>query len=415
MQEIDHKRRQTLQNLTLLSGGVLLAPTLTNIANGQERNWAKIRKAYLPQTEMINLNNAGVSPAPVPVQEKMIAAYRFSNELPDVHMWEELDTAMPRIKEKLAVLADCDPKEIAINRNTTEGLCTAIYGMPLKAGDEILLCHLDYASMIEAWKLRSKRDGLSVKWVSFDMMDDDEVIIDAYLKTISPKTKVIHLTHMLHWNGRVLPVKKLCKIAKDRGIKTVVDAAQSFAQIPVSFRDLDCDYFATSLHKWLCAPFGTGMLIMRSSVIDETYPLLAPYDPGAEGIARFDLWSLGTYNSAAETAIETAIDFHNSVGPAAKHQRLSELSQYWVEKVQDINGFKIHTPMDSSDLGAVTLFSIEGMDIAVIEKRLIEEHKIRTRWRKTDGVAGVRVSPHIYTSESDLDKFADALRKITKT
>ena len=411
MNKVDHKKRHAMQRIALASGSLLMAPDVLNAATGIDP-WEKIRNAYLPQDKLINLNNAAVSPSPRIVQEKMISSYRYANEIPDVHMWEHLDEAMPQIKSKLALLADCKSSEIAINRNTTEGLCTAIYGMPVGSGDEILLSPLDYASMIAAWKYRCEREDAEIKWVTFDLMDSDEAIIDAYKNAITPKTKVMHLTHMMHWNGRVLPVKELCDLARKNGIVTVVDAAQSFAQIPLSFRTIGCDYLATSLHKWLCAPFGTGMLIIKENRIEETYPLLAPYDPSAKGIAKFDLSSLGTYNSASETAIETAINFHNKLGIKKKHARLKELSLYWTEQAKDIKAIRFLTPLDTQDLGGVVLFSIDGLDVEVIEKRLIEEHRIRTRWRKTDGVAGVRVSPQIYTSKSDLDKFVSSLRSL---
>jgi selenocysteine lyase/cysteine desulfurase len=219
----------------------------------------------------------------------------------------------------------------------------------------------------------------------------------------------MHLTHMLHSTGRVLPVERLCELARSHGLQTIVDAAQSFAQRPLSFRAIGCDYLAASLHKWLCAPFGTGMLIVRKERIAALWPLVAPLSGDAKGIAKIDGWNLGTYSSPGEHAIEPAIDFHNQLGTAAIHARLRELSMHWIDKARSLPGFTLHTPLDEATLGAVTLFSIKGQSAEALEKVLRERHQMRVRFRKVNGLTGLRVSPHIYTSTDDLDRFVGAL------
>jgi selenocysteine lyase/cysteine desulfurase len=219
----------------------------------------------------------------------------------------------------------------------------------------------------------------------------------------------MHLTHMLHSTGRVLPVERLCALARDHALQTIVDAAQSFAQRPLSFRAIGCDYLAASLHKWLCAPFGTGMLIVRKERIAALWPLVAPLSGDAKGIAKIDGWNLGTYSSPGEHAIEPAIDFHNQLGTAAIHARLRELSMHWIDKARSLPGFTMHTPLDEATLGAVTLFSIKGQSAEALEKVLRERHQMRVRLRKVNGLTGLRVSPHIYTSTDDLDRFVGAL------
>jgi selenocysteine lyase/cysteine desulfurase len=382
-------------------------------ARNDEAFWLDVRRAFPSQDELLNLNNAAVSPAPLVVQDAVIANYRYANQHPDVNMWERLDSTRTRTKTKLAALADCDAEEIALNRNSSEGLCTAIFGIPLQVGDEVLIADWDYASMRRAWQQRAQREGVRVVNVAFDPLASDDEVVAAYREAITPRTRVLHLTHMLHYTGRVLPAERLCALARHAGILTVVDGAQSFGQIPVSFRRLDCDYFVTSLHKWLCGPIGSGMLIVRASCIDATWPLLAPFDDDPIGIAKFEHWNLGTYCSHVENAIDGAIDFHVSIGIERIHARLRELSRYWVAQASEISGFRLHTPLDSPNLSAVTLFSIDGMDVETIEKRLRDEHAIRVRFRRQAGLAGVRVSPHLYTLKSELDRFVAALRTIT--
>jgi selenocysteine lyase/cysteine desulfurase len=270
-------------------------------------DWEHIRAAYPTQQPLLNLNNAAVSPPPLVVQEAMIDAYRFISQNPDVNMWSKLDTALPAIKRQLADLIDCGPEEIALNRNSSEGLSTAIFGIPLKTGDQVLISPWDYPSANAAWFQRQQREGIEAVTCRFDLLHSDDDILAAYAEAITPRTRVMQLTHMLHWNGRVLPVKRLCELARAREIITLVDGAQTFAQMPVSFRDLGCDFFVTSLHKWLGAPVGNGMLIVKESQIDRTWPLLAPFDPPPLRIDKFDHWNLGTYNSAIQAGILPAI------------------------------------------------------------------------------------------------------------
>lgn len=405
--KLDVSRRQVLTGMAVVGGAALTSSSLA--ATAKQDRWEVVRAGYAPSHPMMNLNNAGVSPQPLVVQNAFIDAYRFANGEPDVNMWETLDGTRNRTKAKLASLVECDVEELALNRNSTEGLCTAIHGIDLSAGDEVLLSPWDYDSMRQAWLQRGRRHGVVIREVNFDALASDDAIVDAYRQAITKRTRVIHLTHMLHSTGRVLPVERLCELARKHRLQTIVDAAQSFAQIPLSFRKIGCDYLAASLHKWLCAPFGTGMLIVRKERIEALWPLVAPLSGDAKGIAKIDGWNLGTYSSASEHCIEPAIDFHNELGTATIHARLRELSLYWIEKSRSLPGFKLHTPFDSDKLGAVTLFSIAGRSSEDLEKALRERHKIRVRYRNVNGLTGLRVSPHIYTSTSDLDQFVAAL------
>ncbi|PVE23465.1 aminotransferase [Microvirga sp. KLBC 81] len=377
-----------------------------------EEYWEGVRAAYPKQQPLMNLNNAAVSPPPLVVEQAMIDAYRLISQNPDVNMWSKLDAALPSIKEELASLIDCSPDEIALNRNSTEGLCTAIFGIPLTAGDQVLLSIWDYPSVRAAWLQRQEREGIDVVSVQFDLMDSDDDILVAYAKAITPRTRVMQLTQMFHWTGRVLPAKQLCHLARAQGIITVVDGAQIFAQLPVSFRDLDCDFFVTSLHKWLGAAVGNGMLIVKQSRIDSTWPLLAPFDPPPLRIDKFDHWNLGTYNSAIQAGIAPAIQFHKEIGTRKIHARLQELTRYWVDLARRIPGFRLHTPLDTDNLGGVALFSIDGVDSKTIEQELRGTHRVHVKYRQVRYLHGLRVSPHIYMLKGDLDIFVAALEQV---
>ncbi|MFD5160640.1 aminotransferase class V-fold PLP-dependent enzyme [Streptomyces hawaiiensis] len=379
---------------------------------GQDDFWEHVRAAYPEQQPLLNLNNAAVSPPPLVVEQATIDAYRLVNRNPDRNMWSNLDLALPEAKAELAELIDCDPGEIALNRNSTEGLCTAIFGIPLAAGDQVVVSHWDYPSVRAAWFQRQEREGIEVVTADFDLMDSDDAIVEAYAAVLTPRTRVLQITHMSHWTGRVVPAKRLCRLAKDNGTLTVVDGAQTFAQMPVSFRDLDCDFFVTSLHKWMGAPVGNGMLVVREGVIDRTWPLLAPFDPPPLRVDKFDHWNLGTYNSALQAGILPAARFHREIGARAVHARVRELTRYWVERAAAIPGFRLHTPLDTETLGAVSLFSVDGLDARAVEQELRDTHRVHVKYREVRHLSGMRVSPHIYLRESELDRFVDALAEV---
>ncbi|WFU04637.1 aminotransferase class V-fold PLP-dependent enzyme (plasmid) [Rhizobium sp. CB3171] len=384
-------------------------------ASAGEDAWKSVRDQYPAQEPLLNLNNAAVSPPPLAVEQTVIDAYRFISRNPDYNMWSKLDTALPSIKHELAELIDCSPDEIALNRNSSEGLSTAIFGIPLEKGDQVIISDWDYPSVREGWFQRSQREGIEVVNCAFDLLDHDDDVVEAYVQAMTPRSRVLQLTHIYHWNGRVLPIKRLCDIARERNIVTIVDGAQTFAQMPVSFRELGCDFFITSLHKWLGAPVGNGMLIVNLRRIDRTWPLLAPFDKPAIGIDKFDHWNLGTYNSAIQSGIAPAIQLHKEIGAGKMHARLRELSRYWIDLARNITGFRLHTPIDANELGGISLFSIDGMDMRRLESDLREKYRVHVKYRKVMDIEGLRVSPHVYMMKSDLDIFVSALRDALAT
>jgi selenocysteine lyase/cysteine desulfurase len=381
---------------------------------GPEPAWEAVRAAYPRQDPLLNLNNAAVSPSPRDVEEAVVDAVRLIGRNPDVNMGSRLDAALPRVKSELALLADCDAGGIALVRNATEGLCAAIFGIPLAAGDEVLVSEWDYPSVLAAWRQRAQREGIRVVTVDFDPMADERTILAAYAGAITARTRAMQITHMLHWNGLLLPAQRLCALARQHGIATVVDGAQTFAQIPVSFRELGCDYFVTSLHKWLGAPVGNGMLVMRRERIARTWPLLGPFDPAPQGIDKFDHWNLGTCNSALQAGIAPAIRLHRQVGPYRIQARLRELTLHWIAQARAISGFRLHTRVDGDGPGALSLFSIEGVDPKALERELREAHRVHVKYQCVRYLEGLRVSPHIYMEPAELDRFVDALDQVVR-
>src|SRR5205809_930731 len=283
--------------------------------------WYYIQQAFTVSPGLINLNNGGVSPAPKTVQEAMKRYYDYSNEAPSYNMWRILDQGREPLRRNLAKLAGCDAGEIAINRNSSEGLETVIFGLQLKPGDEVVAARQDYPNMVNAYNQRQKRDGIKMIWISLDLPSEDEnYLAEQYIKAFTPKTKLVHITHIINWNGQILPVKKIANEAHKRGIEVIVDGAHSFAQFDFTIPALDADYFAASLHKWLYAPIGSGMLYVKKEKIKNIYPLFATGDPLSADIRKFE--ALGTRPFFIEQAIGKALEFHDMIGSERKEKRL---------------------------------------------------------------------------------------------
>ena len=270
--------------------------------------WQLIKQAYTVSPTLLNLNNGGVSPQPKVVQDAVERYNKLSNEAPSFYMWRTLDQGREPLRSKLANLAGCSAEELAINRNTSEALETVIFGLRLKEGDEVVLSKQDYPNMRNAWKQRALRDGIQLKWLNITYPSEDKnYLIEQYVSAFTENTKVVHLTHMLNWNGQILPVAEIASEAQKRGIEVVVDAAHTFAHLVYTIPSLHCDYWGTSLHKWLGAPFGTGLLYVKKEKIKNLYPLFAAPDPEQDNIRKFE--NLGTRSFATEQAIGQAIDF----------------------------------------------------------------------------------------------------------
>ncbi|MBP6238501.1 MAG: aminotransferase class V-fold PLP-dependent enzyme [Saprospiraceae bacterium] len=377
-----------------------------------EDYWSVIQQAYTVNPAIINLNNGGVSPSPRIVQEAVERYNKLANEGPSYFMWRILDQGREPLRQKLADLAGCEPEEIAVNRNSTEALNTVIFGMDLKAGDEVIGTKQDYPNMINAWRQRVQREGITYTQISFDFpIEDDNEIVSAFEKAITPKTKVLHITHVINWMGQILPVKKLCDMATKRGLKTIVDGAHSFGLIDFRIPDLGCDYFGASLHKFLSAPIGSGMLWIRKDNIKDIWPLVCNDNPKSGDIRKFE--TLGTRSFPIEQGIGEAINFHQAIGSKRKEARIRYLKNYWAKAVKDIPKVKIHTSLKDDYSCAICGVSVAGMTMGELENELFSKYKIHVVSIDWENIHCVRVTPHVYTRLKDLDKLINALKEIS--
>ena len=377
-----------------------------------EEFWRQIRSAYTISPTIINLNNGAVSPSPKVVQEAVEFYNRLSNELPSMHLNRTINRTKDSIRGKLAELAGCDGEEIAILRNATEALENIIFGLPLKKGDEVVLSKYDYPSIISSWEQRALRDGIKLKWVDFEFpMEDKSLIVKAFAERFTKKTKVVNITHMINWTGQILPVKEIALVAKKQNIDVLVDAAHTFGQFEFNFHDLNCDYLGTSLHKWLCAPFGTGMLYVKKEKIKDVFPLFGSVDPLGDDIRKFE--HIGTRSTGVEQAIASAIDFHLLIGAKRKFERLFYLKNYLIEGLSKNDRIHIKTSKKKDFGGAIAFFEIEGVENPnSIIRSLFVDYSIHAINLKHENINGIRVTPNVFSLKSEMDKFLEAMQKL---
>jgi hypothetical protein len=363
---------------------------------------------------IINLNNGGVAPQPKVVQDAHIRYYQYANEAPSYYMWQILDQGREPLREKLALLCGCDKEEVAINRNSTEGLNTVIFGLNLKAGDEVVLTKQDYPNMINAWKQREKRDGIKLVWLDLPLpMENEDEIAAFYTKAFTPKTKVVMVTHLINWTGQIMPVRKIADAAHARGIDVIVDGAHTLAHFDFKIPDLGCDYYAASLHKWLSAPFGSGLLYIKKDKIKNVYPLFSAGEPLSDNIRKFE--NMGTRPFFIEQAIGKAIDFHEMIGSERKEKRLHFLKNYWMERVKDIPKVKLGTSMHPKFGCAIGLVGIEGRKPSELDSFLMDKYKIHSVGIEWENIKGVRITPNVYTTTQNLDRLVEGIEKFAKS
>lgn len=382
---------------------------------GEEDFWYYIQQSFTVSPGIINLNNGGVSPAPKTVQDAMKRYYDLSNEAPSYYMWRVLDMGREPLRKNLAFHAGCSPEEIAINRNSSEGLETVIFGLPLKPGDEVVASLQDYPNMINAYKQRELRDGIIIKWINLELPSEDEdYLVKQYTDAFTSKTKVVHITHIINWTGQIIPVKKIAAAAHKRGIEVVVDGAHSFAHFDFKIPELDADYYAASLHKWLYAPIGSGMLYVRKEKIKNLYPLFATSEnPLKDDIRKFE--HLGTRPFFIEQAIGKAIEFHEMIGIERKEKRLHYLKNYWAEKVKNIPGVKLNTSLSPNWGCAIGNIAIKGKKPEELDSFLFSKYKIHTVAINWENIHGVRITPNVYTTTKNLDLLVEAIKTFIKS
>lgn len=422
-------RRDFLAGLSAASAGVAALPALNETAfrrlfeaelvagdrsaqslADDEAYWSHIQRAFDMDRTMINLNNGGISPTPTHVLQQMVRDLQFVNELPVEHNWRVLEPRMESTRRELAKEFGCDTEEMAVTRNASESLETMILGIDLQRGDEVIVTNQNYGRMLTTWKQRERRDGIVVKYVSFPVpLTDPQVLVRRIAEQMTPRTKAIELPHITNLTGQILPIRDIVRIARPRNIPVFVDGAHAFAHFPFTRDELDCDYYGTSLHKWLHAPIGAGFLYVRKERIPGLWPLMAADEPQTDNIRKYE--QIGTHPQANFNAVSTALTFHRGIGVERKVARLRYLRDHWANALKQASPrVQVLTELGPDKAGAICMFNVEGIDPAQLGGWLMSRYRIVNTPIVHPEFKGIRITPSIYTTVDELGTFVDAVQ-----
>jgi len=378
-----------------------------------EDYWSVIQNAFTVTRGIINLNNGGVSPSPRIVTEALVRYIWQQEDATAYTMWQILEPQSETIRTGLAEMFGCDREEIAITRNASESLEILLMGMDFKPGDEILTTTQDYPRMLTTLRQREKREGLVLKLIQIPVPPKNLIDIAAlFERGITKRTKLVLISHQINLTGQITPVKAVCDMARAKGIETIVDGAHSFAQFDFKQKDLGCDYFGTSLHKWLYAPKGTGMLYVKHDKIEKLWPLMAAESKQAGDIRKFE--EIGTHSAAPKLAIGEAMLFHNGIGGKRKEARLRYLSRYWMNRLKDVPKIRFNTSFDPNQFCAIANVHIEGSNPSAVGSYLFAKHSIFTTPIIHEEFQGIRITPNVFTTLGELDRFCDVMDGIAR-
>jgi selenocysteine lyase/cysteine desulfurase len=378
-----------------------------------EDYWFAIQNAFTVTRGIINLNNGGVSPSPRIVTEALVRYIWQQEDATAYTMWQILEPQSETIRTGLAEVFGCDREEIAITRNASESLEILLMGMDFKPGDEILTTTQDYGRMLTTLRQRERREGLVLKLVKIPIPPKNlDEITTAFERGITPRTRLILMAHQINITGQITPVKAVCEMARAKGIETIVDGAHSFAQFDFKQTDLGCDYFGTSLHKWLFAPKGSGLLFVKRERIEKIWPLMAAESKQANDIRKFE--EVGTHSAAPRLAIGEALLFHRGIGAKRKEERLRFLSRYWMNRLKDVPRVRFNTSFAPNQSCAIANVNIEGIDPGKIGSYLFDRHRIFTTPIIHEEFVGIRITPNVYTTLNELDRFCNIMETIAR-
>ncbi|MEE8487936.1 MAG: aminotransferase class V-fold PLP-dependent enzyme, partial [Gemmatimonadota bacterium] len=371
--------------------------------------WADVAQAFTVDRSLVNLNNGGVSPSPAYVPEAMKRHLAYSNEAPAYTMWRILEPQREAVRQRMAREWDCDPEEIALTRNASEGLQICQLGFDLKPGDEVLTTTQDYGRMITTFQQRERREGIVLKQFRIPVPAEDPAeVVRRFEAAITPRTKLILVCHMINLTGQILPVREVTALGRSRGIPVIVDGAHALAHFDFTLGELDVDYYATSLHKWLFAPHGTGLLYVRRDKIDGLWPMQAAAESMSDNIRKFE--EIGTHPAANYLAIGEALTFHQAIGGRRKTERLVYLRDTWARQLLEDDRVRLHTSLEPGFACGIANVQIEGLDPAALGNWLWQHHRIIVTPIGHEECPGLRVSPSVYTTLEELERFVDAVR-----
>jgi isopenicillin-N epimerase len=395
----------------IAAAGRALGSRTAGEAAADEAYWAEVRSAFDVSPGYLNLNNGGVSPSPRAVFDSFRTWLELSNQAPSHTMWEIAEPRVEVVRAGLARAFGCDPEEMAITRNSTESLVAVQLGLDLRRGDEVLMTTHDYPRMRTAWEQRERRDGIVMRLVSFPLPPPSlDELVEIFRRAITPRTRAILVSHITNLTGQIFPVREIARLGRERGIEVIVDGAQAFAHFPFTLADLECDYYGTSLHKWLMAPHGTGFLYVRRSKIPGVWPLFGAPAGMAGNVRKFE--EIGTHPAANHNAIAEALALHEAIGAERKAARLRYLRDRWLRRLGSHPRVRVLTSLDPAMSCGIGTIHVEGLAPHRIARHLFDTHRIIVTPLVHPEFDGIRVTAGVYTTAAEVDQFAERLEGV---
>lgn len=374
-----------------------------------EAFWSTVARAFSSDGRYIVLNGGGQNPPPKEVVEALTGYEMYAAAQPRPNNGR-LTAYVEQHRGRLARHLGCEPDEVAITRNTTEGLNIVANGTELQRGDEVIYTSFDEHYGARPLMLRAARHGVVLRKVELPIPPADGVVVERIAAAMTPRTRMIVASHIADGWGFVLPIAKISALARAKGISVLADGALAFGHIVVNVRELGCDYYVSSLHKWLSAPLGTGVMYVRRDRIAALWPLYGAYQPQSPDIRKFE--EIGTRAGAPVAAIGQALDFHEAIGPGRKAARLRYLGSYVISRLRDAPGIQCITDGDERRRGSLMRILVKGLSGEAVETQLREKHGIWTFGRLGEAWDGIYVSPNLFNLPAQLDRFVAAMREI---
>jgi selenocysteine lyase/cysteine desulfurase len=384
-------------------------------AHDDEDFWGEISLAFTIDRSVMNLNNGGVSPAPAVVQAAMKRHLDFCNSTPPpIALWQILEPRREPLRQRMARHWAVSAEEIAFTRNASESLQTCQFGMDFEPGDEVLTTDQDYPRMLATFRQRERREGIVVRTIALPVpCEDDGEVVRRFENAITPRTRLILVSHVINLTGQILPVAAVVAMARRHGVPVIIDGAHALAHFPFTLAELDCDYYGTSLHKWLFAPHGTGLLYVRREKIGDLWPLMAADEKLDDDIRKFE--QIGTHPAANTLAVAEALTFHQAIGDERKAARLRYLRDRWAQRLLAFSArVRLHTSLDPRFACGIATVQIEDIDSGKLSSWLWKEHGILVTPIVHDQFEGIRVSPSVYTTPEEIDRFSDVLERAVR-
>lgn len=374
--------------------------------------WLELRSQYKLKADYINLENGYFNFMPKPILDAYVKQLLQLNVEASYYKRTKMADDKLAVREKLAQFIGCEPSEVIVTRNTTESMDTVICGMDWKAGDEAIMALQDYGAMLDMFKQQAKRHGIINKIISIpNHPKNDEELVTLYENAITKNTRLIMVSHMINITGQILPVKKICDIAHSKGVKVLVDGAHAIAQFDFKVSDLHCDYYASSLHKWLSVPLGAGLLYVQKNNTGALWPLFGENSYESSDIRKLN--HTGTHPMHTELAIPFAINFYQTIGAERKEARLRFLKNYWTNKLVGNANIIINTPSEPERSCAIANVGIKNLKPAAMAEILLTKYKIWTVAIDYANVQGCRITPNVFTSTQELDQLVNALTEMS--